>query len=30
MTMDKALHPRGDVDRLYVKKKNGGKGLASI
>ena len=26
----KALHPRDDVDRLYVSRKEGGKGLASI
>ena len=30
MTMHKALHPRDDVDRLYVPKKEGGRGLASI
>ena len=30
MTMHKALHPRDDVDRLYVSKKQGGRGLASI
>ena len=30
MTMHKALHPRNDVDRLYVPRKEGGKGLASI
>ena len=29
MTMHKALHPRDDVDRLYVSKKEG-RGLASI
>ena len=29
MTMHKALHPRDDVDRLYVSRK-GGRGLASI
>ena len=28
MTMHKALHPRDDVDRLYVSKKQGGRGLA--
>ena len=28
--MHKALHPRDDVDRLYVSKKDGGRGLASI
>ncbi len=30
MTVHKALHPRGDVDRLYVSRKEGGRGLASI
>ena len=30
MTMHKALHPRGDVDRLCVSRKEGGRGLASI
>ena len=30
MTMHKALHPRDDVDRLYVQRKEGGRGLASI
>ena len=30
MTMHKALHPRDDVDRLYVPRKVGGRGLASI
>ena len=30
MTMHKALHPRDDVDRLYVSWKQGGRGLASI
>ena len=29
MTMHKALHPRDDVDRLYVSRK-GGRGLVSI
>ena len=27
MTMNKELHPRSDVARLYVSRKNGGKGL---
>ena len=27
MTMPKALHPRDDVDRLYVSRKEGGRGL---
>ena len=30
MTMHKALHPRDDVDRLYIRRKEGGRGLASI
>ena len=30
MTMHKALYPRDDVDRLYVPRKEGGRGLASI
>ena len=30
MTMFKALHPRDGVDRLYVSRKEGGRGLASI
>ena len=30
MTMHKALHPRDDVDRLYVSRKKGGRGLTSI
>ena len=29
MTMHKALHPRDNVDRLYVPRKEGGRGLAS-
>ena len=28
--MRKALHPRDDVDRLYVSRKEGGRGVASI
>ena len=28
--MHKALHLRDDVDRLYVSRKEGGRGLASI
>ena len=28
--MHKTLHPRDDVDRLYVSRKEGGRGLASI
>ena len=30
MTMPKALHPRDDVDRLYVSTKEGGRGFAGI
>ena len=30
MAMHKALHPGDDVDRLYVSKKEGGRGLANI
>ncbi len=30
MTMHKALHPRDDVDRLIVSRKERGRGLASI
>ena len=30
MSMYKALHPRDDVDSLYVSRKEGGRGLASI
>ena len=30
MTMHEALHPREDVDRLYVSRKEGGRGLANI
>ena len=30
MTTHKAIHPRYDVDRLYVSKKEGGRGLAII
>ena len=29
MNMHKALHPWDDVDRLYVSRKEGGRGLAS-
>ena len=28
--MHKALHSRNDIDRLYVLRKDGGKGLASV
>ena len=30
MTMHRALHPRDEVDRIYISKKEGGRGLASI
>ena len=30
MTLHKALHPRDDVERLYVSRKEGGRGLVSI
>ena len=30
MTMHKALHPRDDVNRQYVSRKDGGRGLAII
>ena len=30
MTMQKALHPRDDVDRLYISRKEEGRGLTSI
>ena len=30
MAMHKALHPKDDVYRLYVSRKEGGRGLASI
>ena len=30
MIIHKALHPRDNVDRLYVSRKEGGRGLASI
>ena len=30
MTMHKALHPRDDVDKLYVSRKVGGRAFASI
>ena len=30
MTTNKALHPRDDIDRLYVSRKERGKALASI
>ena len=30
MTMHGALHPKSDVDRVYVSRHNGGRGLASV
>ena len=30
MTMYGALHPKSDVDRLYIKWKEGGSGLMSV
>ena len=30
ITMHKVLHPRDNIDRLYVSRKEGGRGLASI
>ena len=30
MTMHKTLHPRADIDRLYVFRKEGERGLANI
>ena len=30
MSLHKALHSRDDIDRLYVSRKEGGRGLASI
>ena len=30
MTMHKALHPKSDVDRLYLPRKEGGRGLISV
>ena len=30
MTMHKALNPRSDVDRLYISRKERGRGLVSI
>ena len=30
MTLYNALHPRDDVDRLYVTRKSGGRGLLSV
>ena len=30
LTMYGAFHPKSDIDRLYLKRKNGGRGLVSI
>ena len=30
MTIYAGLHPKSDVDRLYVKRKEGGRGLISV
>ena len=30
MTMYKVLHPKDDIDRLYVSRKEGGRGLICI
>ena len=30
MTMHRVLHPQGDVDRLYIPRKNGGRGMNSV
>ena len=30
MTMYGTLHPKSDVDRLYIKKKEGGRGLIGV
>ena len=30
ITMYRGLHPKSDVDRLYVKRMEGGKGLISV
>ena len=30
MTMNGALHPKSDVNRLYIKRKEGGRGLMSV
>ena len=30
LTMYEALHPKSDIDRLYLKRKHGGRGLVSI
>ena len=30
MTMNDVLHPRADVDRLYVPREEGGRGMKSV
>ena len=30
MTMNRALHPKADVDRLYLNRNDGGRGMVSI
>ena len=30
MTMHKALHPKSNVDRLYISRNEGGRGLISV
>ena len=30
MTVHRALHPQADVDRLYIPRKNGGRGMISV
>ena len=30
MTMYGALHPKSDVDRMYMKRKDGGRGFSSV
>ena len=30
MTMNGALHPKGDVDRFYIARQRGGRGLQSV
>ena len=30
MTIHKTLHPRDDIDRLYISRKEGGRGVSNI
>ena len=30
LTMYRAMHPKGDVDRLYIKRNEGGRGMSSV